>query len=121
MKTSPRISETEWQIMQVIWRLGSATSQQVVDALTVINSSWHPKTAKTLLSRLVKKKALGYHKEGRAYIYRPLATQEDCVTAESDSFLERVFGGSLRPMLAHFVEEGKLSRKEINELKKLLE
>lgn len=121
MKNSPRISETEWEIMQVIWNLGTATSQEIVAALQADDPSWHPKTAKTLINRLVKKKAVGYRKEGRGYLYRPLVKQEDCVTAESESFLERVFGGSLKPMLAHFVEEGKLSKKEINELKTLLD
>lgn len=121
MNKSPRISETEWELMQVIWRIGPATAQQVIEALSAEDATWHPKTAKTLLNRLVKKKALGYHQEGRAYVYRPLVKQEDCISAESESFLDRVFGGSLQPMLAHFVEEGKLSRKEIEELKALLE
>jgi BlaI family penicillinase repressor len=121
MTTSPRISETEWELMQVLWRLGSATSQQVIEALTALDPSWHPKTAKTLLNRLVKKRALGYQQDGRAYIYRPLVKQGDCISAESETFLDRVFGGSLRPMLAHFMEKGKLSRKEIAELKALLE
>lgn len=121
MKNSPRISETEWEVMQVIWNLGTATSQEIVAALQADDPTWHPKTAKTLVNRLVKKRAVGYRKEGRGYLYRPLVKQEDCVTAESESFLERVFGGSLKPMLAHFVEEGKLSKKEINELKTLLD
>jgi BlaI family penicillinase repressor len=42
------------------------------------------------------------------------------VTAESESFLDRVFGGSLHPMLAHFVGTKKLSPAEITELKRLL-
>jgi BlaI family penicillinase repressor len=121
MNSLPRISETEWEIMQVLWAQGSATSQEIVDALIARDATWHPKTAKTLINRLVKKRALGYRKEGRAYIYRPLVKEEDCVTAESKSFLDRVFGGSLQPMLAHFVEHRKLSRREIGELRKLLE
>ncbi len=83
--------------------------------------SWHPKTAKTLLNRLVKKKALAYEQAGRAYLYRPLVQEGDCVRAEAESFLQRVFGGSLQPMLAHFVEQNKLSPKELAELKRLLE
>lgn len=121
MKTVPRISETEWEIMQVLWSRGPAGSQEIIDALTARDATWHPKTAKTLLNRLVKKKALGYRKEGRAYIYRPLVKEEDCISAESESFLDRVFGGSLRPMLAHFMEKGELSRKEIDQLMALLE
>lgn len=120
MNSFPRISETEWEVMQVLWARGSATSQEIVDALIARDATWHPKTAKTLLNRLVKKQALGYRKEGRAYIYRPVVQEKDCVTAESKSFLDRVFGGSLRPMLAHFVEHQRLSRREIDELRKLL-
>ena len=82
--------------------------------------TWHPKTVKTFLSRLVRKKALGFRKEGRAYLYRPLVEEKDCVDAASESFLERVFGGSLKPMLAHFVERKKLSEEEIRELRRLL-
>jgi len=121
MNAIPRISETEWEIMQVLWARGPAGSQEIIDALIARDATWHPKTAKTLINRLVKKQALGYRKEGRAYIYRPLVKEEDCVTAESKSFLDRVFGGSLQPMLAHFVEHRKLSRREIGELRKLLE
>ena len=66
-------------------------------------------------------KALGYKQEGRAYLYRPLVGETDCALAESESFLDRVFGGSLKPMLAHFVEQKRLSAAEIRELKRLLE
>ena len=121
MKSIPRITETEWELMQIAWSRGPATAQEIFDALVVRDASWHPKTARTLLNRLVKKKALGYRKEGRTYVYRPLVTEGDCVGAESTSFLDRVFGGSLKPMLAHFVEREKLTLKEINELKALLE
>ena len=121
MKSIPRITETEWELMQIVWARGPATAQEIVNALVVCDVSWHPKTARTLLNRLVKKQALGYRKEGRTYVYRPLVTEGDCVGAESTSFLDRVFGGSLKPMLAHFVEREKLTLKEINELKALLE
>jgi BlaI family penicillinase repressor len=69
----------------------------------------------------VKKRALGFRRDGRTYLYRPLVARERCAAAESESFLERVFGGSLTPLLAHFVERRKISAKEIAELKRLLE
>jgi len=49
-----------------------------------------------------------------------LVAEKDCVAAESNSFLDRVFGGSLQPLLTHFVENRKLSSAEIAELKRLL-
>jgi BlaI family penicillinase repressor len=119
MSEPPHISEAEWEVMKICWSKSSITAQEVVDALAV-KHEWHPKTVKTLLNRLVKKSALGYKKAGRAYLYTPLVAEKDCVTAESKSFLDRVFGGSLQPMLAHFVESRKLSPKEIAELKSLL-
>jgi len=106
--------------MKICWGKSPVTSQEVVDALSTPRQ-WHPKTVKTLLNRLVKKGAIGFTKAGRAYLYRPLVAQEDCVTAESESFLDRVFGGSLKPMVAHFVQHKKLSAAEIRELKRLLE
>ena len=115
----PRISDTEWQIMKICWSRPPASAQEIIDALAA-QDDWHPKTVKTLLNRLVKKRALGFQKNGRAYLYHPLVAERDCVAAESRSFLERVFGGSLSPMLTHFVEHQKLSPKEIAELKTLL-
>jgi BlaI family penicillinase repressor len=121
MPTIPRISETEWELMRVVWARSPLTAADIIAQLTAADPTWHPKTVRTLLNRLVKKKALGHRPEGRAYVYRPLVTEPDCAGAASDSFLDRVFGGSLRPMLAHFVEHRKLSPTELRELRKLLE
>lgn len=121
MPDMPKISDTEWEIMNILWNKAPLTAAEVIEALQATDASWHPKTAKTLLNRLVMKKALGFRKEGRGYLYRPLVRRETCVSAESESFLDRLFGGSLQPMIAHFVERKKLSRKEIEALKRLLE
>jgi BlaI family penicillinase repressor len=119
MSHTPRISEAEWEIMKICWGRSPMSAQAIVDQLTA-QDDWHPKTVKTLLNRLVKKQALGFEKDGRAYLYHPLVTEKDCVSAESKSFLDRVFGGSLSPMLAHFAESRQLSASEIAELKTLL-
>jgi BlaI family transcriptional regulator, penicillinase repressor len=119
MNRTPRISETEWEVMKVCWARPHAAAQEIIEALAA-RGAWHPKTVKTLLSRLVKKRALGFRKEGRSYRYHPLVAEKDCVTAESESFLDRVFGGSLQPLLAHFVETRKLSPTEIAGLRTLL-
>ena len=121
MKKMPRISETEWELMKVVWAHGPCPAGLIIQALARTDPTWHPKTVKAFLNRLVKKKALGFSREGRAYLYRALVEQKECVDAASESFLARVFGGSLKPMLAHFVERKKLSTEEIQELKRLLE
>lgn len=120
MKSVPRISDTEWEIMRVIWEKHPVTGNEIIDALTASDPQWHPKTVRTLLARLVQKKAVEYEARGRTYVYSPLVTEEECVTSASQSFVDRVFGGSLKPMLAHFVDQEKLTMADLEEMKKML-
>ncbi len=123
MKTSdfPRISETEWEVMRAVWASYPATASEIIDRLLSADASWHPKTARTLLARLVKKQALGYEPDGRKYVYEPLVTEKQCIASASASFLDRVFGGALQPLLAHFVESRRLSPSEVEGLKQILD
>jgi len=107
--------------MRVVWENRQCAANDIISALQKGDASWHPKTVKAFLNRLVKKKALGFKTAGRAYLYYPIVTQGECAEAASVSFLDRVFGGSLQPMVAHFVARKRLSPEEIKELKKLLD
>ena len=106
--------------MRVIWDLEEATGNQVVEALAG-NVEWKPATVHTLLRRLTQKKALGFEKRGREYVFRSLVAARECEREEGRMFLERVFGGQLAPFLATFVESEDFSAEEIEELKKILE
>lgn len=121
MPQIPRISETEWEIMRIVWAKAPVTAADIISELTKADSTWHPVTAKTLLNRLVRKGALGYEQQGRAYLYKPLVDEQSCVSAVSSSFLDRVFGGSLTSMVAYFVENRKLSPKQAKDLRKAME
>ncbi|HKI70332.1 MAG TPA: BlaI/MecI/CopY family transcriptional regulator [Verrucomicrobiae bacterium] len=121
MKAMPRISDTEWEVMRIVWNWNPITANDVIEKLMAVDPTWHPKTVRTLLARLVGKRALEYEVKGRTYVYSPLVTEQDCVTTVSESFLDRVFGGSLKPMLAHFVEKRKLTRQDLEELEQLLD
>jgi BlaI family penicillinase repressor len=121
MRTVPRISDTEWEIMRIIWTQSPLTASEIIGQLTAADPEWHPKTARTLLARLVQKKALGYEAHGRSYVYSPLVSEQECVAQASNSFLDRVFGGALEPMLAHFVSRQQLAAGELKELRRLLE
>jgi BlaI family transcriptional regulator, penicillinase repressor len=121
MKSAPKISDTEWEVMRVVWARHPIAASEVIKLLSAGDPSWHPKTVRTLLTRLVRKKALRYESANRAYLYRPLVAKQECVNTASESFLGRVFGGSLNPMLAHFVGSGRLTKKELDELRKLLD
>lgn len=118
----PSISEAEWEVMRVLWQAGKnpMTAQEIVDELAP-RKQWSPRTVKTMLSRLVKKGALGFKAEGKRYLYFAKVSQEQCVREESRSFIDRVFGGSAAPMLNYFVQNARLSEEEKEELRKLLD
>ena len=119
-KGPPRISDAEWLVMKVVWKLKQATAKQVVEALAG-EANWKPKTIHTLISRLVQKGALASERPGREYLFRPLVTEEASRLAASRSFLEKVFDGDVAPFLACFLRREKLSRKQIEELRRILE
>lgn len=120
MAQIPVISEAEWKVMKVLWASSSPLSaMDIIQALSG-TEDWHPNTVKTLLSRLHKKRAVAVEKVKNLYMYRPVVSEADCVKTESESFLHRVFGGSVKPLLTHFVERQQLSSNDLDELKKLL-
>ncbi|USG65999.1 BlaI/MecI/CopY family transcriptional regulator [Brevibacillus ruminantium] len=119
MDEQPRISDAEWEIMKVLWAESPATASDIIMALRD-NKSWKDKTIKTLISRLVQKGIIQYTQVNRLYYYSPVLSEEDCKRAERESFLQRVYGGALKPMLVHFLQDEKLSSKEIDELRKIL-
>jgi BlaI family penicillinase repressor len=116
----PQISDAEWIVMKVLWERSPLASKDVIDTLSGA-THWKPKTIHTLLARLVRKGALLARKEGREYQFAPAVKAEDCQRSESHSFLDRVFDGDVAPFLACFVRNNKLSRVEIEELKRILD
>jgi len=106
--------------MEAIWREHPVAAGGVIDALGA-KSGWKPNTIRTLLARLVKKGALKYSESGNRYIYMPCFTREEHVSCASESFLDRIFGGTARGLLIHFAESGKLTQRDITDLKRILD
>jgi BlaI family penicillinase repressor len=117
---SLKISDSEWEIMKIIWQNPNCTAGEVIDALKD-KKEWQPKTVKTLIRRLVDKKALGYEQYKREYKYYPLVEERDCVKEESKSCLQRVYRGYLKNMLLNFIEDESLTKEDIDELTRILE
>lgn len=115
----PKISESEWEIMKIVWKESPLTAEQIVQQLPK-DTEWSDQTVRTFINRLMKKKALGYQKSGRSYQYYPLISEKECVRAESKSFLNRVFNGAAGLMMTNFLEETQLSDKEIERLQQIL-
>ena len=114
------ISDAESRVMEVLWRQSPQHAEEIVATLQR-DTAWHEKTIKTLLNRLLGKRAVSAQKDGRRYLYAPLLRREDWQQQESRSLLDRVFGGKVVPLLAHFSQHEKLSAKDLAELRKLLD
>ncbi len=111
-----KISDSEWKIMEILWEKGAVTQSDIMDALDV---KWNKNTVYTFLSRLEHKGMV--ESSGSPKAYRAAVKREDCVEQEQESFLNKIYHGSAGKMVTAFVEEGKLTAKEVEELKRLLE
>lgn len=120
MKEMPKISEAEWEVMKIVWANSPCTSNQIIEALEE-NKAWKPKTIKTLISRLVNKNVLGFKEEGRRYLYYSLIKENECVEAENQTFLSKVYNGALKTMLVSFIKESDLTREDVEDLKRILD
>jgi BlaI family transcriptional regulator, penicillinase repressor len=120
MKTPVSVSEAESVVLAVLWQDGPMATEAVVTALAQ-QQHWQESTIKTLLNRLLKKGAVEASKEGRRYIYSPVLTREQWLSSESDGLLNRLFGGRVAPLVAHFSKHRKLSKKDISDLKRLIQ
>lgn len=113
------VSEAEAIVMEVLWRAAPRSAEEILAEVGPVQG-WQEGTVKSLLNRLLRKKAVKAEKEGRRYLYTPLLSREKYVSQESKGLLDRLFGGRVAPLVAHFSEQRKLSKKDIAELKKLL-
>ena len=113
------ISDAESVVMDVLWRKAPQSAEEVVAALAA-STDWQEATIKTLLNRLLKKGVVAAERDGKRYLYRPLLKRVDYVHSESKTLLDRLFDGRVAPLVAHFSERRKLSKKDLEELKKLI-
>jgi predicted transcriptional regulator len=94
---------------------GERVSDKVAEA-----RGWSLATVKTLLSRLVAKRAVSTEPDGRRFLYRPTIDRTEYVGGESRRLVDRLFGGRAAPLVAHLVEAEALSEEDIAEIEKLI-
>ncbi|HLR92310.1 MAG TPA: CopY/TcrY family copper transport repressor [Atopostipes sp.] len=109
------ISESEWEIMRVVWANESVTSREVINVLGE-KMGWKESTIKTLIGRLVDKEVLSTTKEGRKFIYRANLNESDTVRNYSEDILSRVCNKQNGLVLSHLIDEAELSKSDIETL-----
>jgi len=105
--------------MEVLWRNAPLAADAI--AAQLHDQDWTEKTVKTFLNRLTKKEAITFEKRGRKYFYSPNMTRESFLLDESKGFVNTVFLGDIKKLLATFVKTDHISTAELDYLRELLE
>lgn len=116
----PKISDAEWEVMKIIWINSEISSTNIIQELKD-KFQWKPATVKSMINRLLNKNAIGFNKSSYEYLYFPLVSEDECIKLESQSFVNRVFNGSIKSMLLTFAQSEEISEKDIAELKNILD
>jgi predicted transcriptional regulator len=114
------LTDQELEIMKIVWDLDSATVRDVYEALLARRKVAYT-TVMTMMNILEQKGYLRKSPAERAFVYRPAKPKHQVIKAMVREFVGRVFNGSAEPLLVHLVEDRKLSRKDLDELARLLE
>jgi BlaI family penicillinase repressor len=115
-----KLSKTEWQIMNVLWQENPATARELMERLPS-RVNWAYTTVKTMLNRLVDKKALSEYKQGNTSFYKPLISQRKAQSNAFKSLLDQAFNGATGPLVHFLIEERKLSEKQRQEILNILQ
>lgn len=119
MKKEINISESEWMVMEYLWKNPLTTISEIRKALS--STGWSDSTIKTLVRRLVSKKAIAINNEGAVFRYYPLISQQECRLKETKSFINRVYDGSVSMLVTNLAADSNLTEKETEELLSLIE
>ena len=114
-----RITSAESQIMDALWRVAPMTTEEIIAQVGPANA-WAEGTVRTLINRLLKKKAIGGARNEGRYVYRPLVERAQYVLSESRGLLDRLFEGEVSPLVAHFAQHRALSPADVKKLKQLI-
>lgn len=119
MEEKVRISSSEWKIMSLLWENEPMTIMQITAALSN-ETGWSKHTVITFLKRMEDKKAVRFEQIGNAKHYFTLIKREDIAVSETQSFLQRLYRGSIGMMVNSMIKQNALSKEDINELYDIL-
>jgi len=118
--SEPRtLTEVEWTIMNVVWRLEPCAAGTVQDELQT-SHNWAYSTIKTTMDRMVAKGLLATHAIRNLNLFTSLVNRDQAQRSELKQFLHRAFDGAVAPMLQFLVDHEDLSDDEIQQLRKLI-
>lgn len=114
------LSNSEWHIMENLWEESPKTATQLIKAMEA-KTGWAKSTTKTILKRMEQKGCIGYREGGKARAYYPLLKREEVVESETNSFLNRIYNGSLGLLVNTLVKKQDIPEKEMDELYRIIQ
>ena len=119
MASSPDLTPAEWRVMECLWERSPLTGREVSDRLGA-SAGWTRSTALTMLRRMTEKGLIACSGESGVREYTPLLVRSDAAQRETESFLDRVYSGSVSMMVSAMTKKQALPQSEIDELYALL-
>jgi BlaI family penicillinase repressor len=114
------IHDTEWDLLETLWASQRATAREVAEALAT-KRGWAVSTVKTLLDRMVQKELVSARQVGNVWEYTPAVRPVDARRSAWTELVDKAFGGAVAPALHFLARDAKLSKKDLAELKALLD
>ena len=114
-----KLTQAEWQIMNALWEKHPATAREIMNRLPK-GVKWAYTTLKTMLSRLVEKKAVSESKQANTSYYEPLVSQRKAQLSAFRILLDQSFNGAMGPLMHFLMQEQKLNAKQKKELIEIL-
>ncbi|MBE6951429.1 MAG: BlaI/MecI/CopY family transcriptional regulator [Ruminococcaceae bacterium] len=118
-KPTQGLTPAEWYLMECLWEHSPRTARELIDELK-LGQSWSRSTTLTVLRRLVEKEQVRCDENGDVRIYSPILGREEALSAETSSFLNRAYKGSVSLLVSAMTEQQELSREEIDALYEIL-
>lgn len=107
------IQNSELEVMRVLWDAGGTLPLSEIRAALTAKRGWDDSTTKTLLRRLQAKGAVALQRRG---VYSALLSEGEYQGSSTRRFIERLYGGSAKRLVAALVSDGSLSEEDIAEL-----
>lgn len=119
-KTGYDLTNAEWLVMEQLWTQAPMTLMQLVRVMEAGPPGWAKSTTNTVVRRMEAKGLLRYEDGERARLYYPVPMRDEVARRETESFLSRVYGGSLGLMVNTLVDSGGLTQEDVEELRQVL-
>jgi len=117
----PGVSNAELRVLQSLWDHGPSTIRQLTERLYPAVTTANYSTVQKLLERLEEDRCVSRDRSAMPHVFAAAVSRDDYIGGQLRAMAEKLCGGSLTPLLTHLVETGSLSKKERNELRKMLE